>query len=236
MISILSTEHGRLRRKQRDIRKRKFAKAIRHGTRERAWMGRWKLQHDGIIFIVDKDMTKEVTAYPKPLALAPVEANDQILHGRTKELLTRRAQLCTSHTVLVVDNSGSMARKDIPMHKTRQVAAYSVTAMDLVAEQLFKQTATNLDVVTLIEFDRNAREIFSQELFDWILYNKILDRRDSRGYKARQGLSLQDIVNGDTNYVSALEAADQALCGIDHDRCALSSSFCQMELRPMQCH
>eukprot|EP00980_Cylindrotheca_fusiformis_P003962 scaffold871_cov130-Cylindrotheca_fusiformis.AAC.39 len=225
LVSILSTEHGRLRRKQRDIRKRDFAKAIRHGTKDQAYMGRWKLKYDGIVFIVDKTMTKEVTAYPEPLALAPLDSKDRILHNRTKELLALKPYLCTSHTILVVDNSGSMVTKDIPLHKNRQIAAYSVTAMDFVAEQIFKQTATNSDVVTLIEFGRTAREIFSQEPFDWVLYNKLLDRRDPRSYKARLGLSGLDSLIGDTNYLNALEAADQALQRIDHDRCALSLFF-----------
>jgi Mg-chelatase subunit ChlD len=225
MISVLSTEHGRLRREQRDIRKRDVAKAIRYGTRERAWGRRWKIEHDNITFIVNEFMTEEVTAYPSPLALAPIDTRDRVSHNLANVVLTRKPELCTSHTVLVVDNSGSMTKKDILLHKNRQVAAYSVTAMDFVAEQLFQQTATNSDVVTLIEFDRNAHKVFSRESFDWILYNKLLERRDSRSYIQREGLSLRDMVNGDTNYLTALEVADQALREIAHDRCALSLFF-----------
>eukprot|EP00980_Cylindrotheca_fusiformis_P010306 scaffold2294_cov106-Cylindrotheca_fusiformis.AAC.22 len=170
-------------------------------------------------------MTSEVTAYPEPLALAPLDTKDRILHNRTKELLDLKPHVCTSHTVLVVDNSGSMVEQDIPLHKNRQIAAYSVTAMDFVAEQIFKQTATNTDIVTLVEFDKQAREVLSQEPFDWVLYNKLLDRRDPRSYRARSGLSAMDRRSGDTNYLNALETADQALQRIDHDRCALSLFF-----------
>lgn len=225
MISVLSTEHGRLRREQRDIRKRDVAKAIRYGTRERVWGRRWKIDHDNITFIVNDYMTQEVTAYPSPLATAPIDTRDRVLHQLAKDLFARKPELCTSHTVLVVDNSGSMTSKDIVLHKTRQVAAYSVTAMDYVAEQLFKETATNSDVASLIEFDRNARRVFSRESFDWILYNKLLARRDSRTYIQRQGLSTLDMISGDTNYLLALEEADRALREIDHDRCALSLFF-----------
>ncbi|KAL3942710.1 MAG: hypothetical protein SGBAC_003155 [Bacillariaceae sp.] len=225
LISILSTDHGRLRREQRDIRKRDFSKAIRYGTAERTWGRRWKLEYDGIIFIVDDSMSREVTAYPSPLSLAQIDTKERILHTQAKDLLKLKPELCTSHTVLVVDNSGSMTTHDIILHKNRQVAAYSITAMEFVAEQLFRQTATNSDVLTLIEFDSQAREVFSRESFDWVLYNKILNRRDERSFIERQGLDVLDAMYGDTNYIHALDAADRALQTIDHDRCALSLFF-----------
>jgi hypothetical protein len=171
LISILSSDHGRLRRKQRDIHKRDFSKAIRHGTAERAWGRRWKLEYDGIIFIVDDHMSREVTAYPSPLSFAPIDTKDRIVHNRANNLLKLKPGLCTSHTVLVVDNSGSMTTHDIILHKNRQVAAYSITAMEFVAEQLFRKTVTNSDLLTLIEFDSRASEVFARESFDWVLYN-----------------------------------------------------------------
>lgn len=226
LISILSTEHGRLRREQRDIRKRDFAKAIRHATAERAqYMQRWKLEYDGIVFILDNSMSREVTAYPSPLALAPLDTRDRIVHNKTNDLLEMKPELCTSHTVLVVDNSGSMATHDIYLHKNRQVAAYSITAMEFVAEQLFQKTATNSDVLTLIEFNNQAREEFARESFDWVLYNKLLSRRDQRSYKNRKRMVTFDALFGDTNYLKALDAADKALQSIDHDLCALSLFF-----------
>jgi|AntRauTorckE5430_2_1112549.scaffolds.fasta_scaffold00539_6 hypothetical protein len=225
LISILSTDHGRLRREQRDISKRDLYKALRLGTKERCWGQRWKIEYDGIIFIVDKTMSVEVTAFPSPLALAPVDAKGHILHNRTRDLLEHKPELCTSHTVLVVDTSGSMTKHDINLHRDRQVAASSVTAMEFVAEQLFKQTATNSDVVSVIEFDTTAREVLSREPFSWTLYNKLLDRRDSRTFKTRGLAGVLDALCGDTNYIPALEAADKALRFIDHDRCALSLLF-----------
>lgn len=225
LISILSTEHGRLRREERDIDKRDLQKALKYGTRERNFKGRWKIEHDGVIFIVNESMTYEVTAFPSPLALASVDIKDTIEHDRTRHLLLLKPELCTSHTILVVDNSGSMTTHDINLHRDRQVAAYSVTALEFVAEQLFKQTATNSDIVTLIEFDKIAREVITKEPITWELYNKLLSRRDRRGFVARQGESLNDISHGNSNYLPALEAADKALNYINHDRCALSLLF-----------
>lgn len=225
MISILSTEHGRLRREQRDIRKRDLYKALVHGRRERCWGSRWKIEYDGIIFIVNNSLTQEVTAYPSPLGLAPVESKELNLNFKTRDFLIKNPDRCTSHTVLVVDNSGSMSTHDIALHRDRQIAAYSITAMEFVAEQLFKQTATNSDVVTLIEFDRNAREVFSKEPFSWELYNKLLNRRSKRCYVSREGDRQLDRLNGDSNYLKALDTADIALSYIDHPRCAISLLF-----------
>ena len=73
LISILSTEHGHLRRKHRDIRKRDLNIAVKYGTRERSRGQQWKIEYDGIIFIVNNEITHEVTAFPSPLALATVE-------------------------------------------------------------------------------------------------------------------------------------------------------------------
>ena len=225
LISILSTEHGRLRREQRDIRKRDLCKALKHGTRERSWGNRWKIEYDGIIFIVNNEMTHEVTAFPSPLALAPVETKDRILQNRTRDLLNLKPQLCTSHTVLVVDTSGSMTEHDIALHRDRQVAAYSITAMEFVAEQLFKQTVTNSDVVSVIEFDSRATEVISKEPCSWELYNKLLHRRDKRNFKTREFANTVDSCHGDSNYLPALEAANNVLGSIDHNRCALSLLF-----------
>jgi Mg-chelatase subunit ChlD len=225
LISILSTDHGRLRREQRDISKRDVQTAILYGTAERSWGNRWKIEYDGIIFIVNNAKTHEVTAFPAPLALAPLDTNDRIKHTQTRDFLIENPDRCTSHTILVVDNSGSMSTHDINLHRDRQIAAYSVTAMEFIAEQLFKQTATNSDVVTLIEFAGGATEKFRQEPISWALYNKILNCRSTRSFQSREDDDLRDSVNGDTNYMSALEAAAKALDYIVHDRCALSLMF-----------
>mmetsp|Transcript_28821 Transcript_28821/g.42710 ORF Transcript_28821/g.42710 Transcript_28821/m.42710 type:complete len:264 (+) Transcript_28821:29-820(+) len=225
LISILSTDHGRLRREQRDISKRDLLKALRYGSRERTWGERWKIEYDGIIFIVNKSLTHEVTAFPSPLALAPVDTKDRVKQKRAQDLFMIKPELCTSHTVLVVDVSGSMTTHDIDLHRDRQVAAYSSLAMEYIAEQLFKQTATNTDIVSLVEFNRTAEVVLHREPFSWTLYNKLLNRRDSRSFVQRQGESSRDQIEGDSNYLAALEEADKVLRSIEHDRCALSLLF-----------
>ena len=64
-------------------------------------------------------------------------------HAKAKYVIDQKPELAVSHTVLCIDNSGSMATHDINLHRDRQVAAYSMTAIEFVAEQLFAGTANN---------------------------------------------------------------------------------------------
>ena len=157
LITILSSEHGRLRREQRDIDKRDLKKALKYGSCVRTWGNRWMIEYDGIIFITDDTMTKEITAYPSPLANAPISQDDIDSHEKAKAVITSKPDLSVTHTVLVMDKSGSMLTHDINLHRDRHTAAYSTTAIELVAEQLFNGTANNRDRVSLVEFDNTAK-------------------------------------------------------------------------------
>lgn len=226
LISFLSTEHGRMRREQRDIDKRDIKEAIKHGTRtHQKFMNRLKIEHDGIIFITDRCCTSEVTAYPSPLAFAALGADDTEDHNKAKTIISRKPELCASHTVLVIDNSGSMSTHDILHHRDRQTAAYSVASLELVAEQLFSGSANNSDVVSLVEFSDGAKVVFEREPVSWVLYNKLLARRDSRGFNARQQAQMIDIWRGDSNYLPALKSAERLLSIDAHETCALSLFF-----------
>jgi Mg-chelatase subunit ChlD len=87
------------------------------------------VEHDGIIFIVDPGMRREITAFLSPLSEALIEYQDRVNHEHAKKIIKHKPELCKSHTVLVVDNSGSMQTHDIHLHRDRQVAAYTVMAL-----------------------------------------------------------------------------------------------------------
>ena len=154
LITILSTAHGQLRREQRDIDKRDLQRALKYGTPERVFKGRWKVEYDGITFITDQRMSREVTAYPSPLENVPIDAATAAQQSQVKTLLQHKPELATSHTVLVIDNSGSMLAKknDVHLYRDSQNAAFSMTALEFVAEQLLSQTAVNSDLVSLVKF------------------------------------------------------------------------------------
>lgn len=225
LITLLSSEHGRMRREQRDINKRDLQKALKYGTPEPTWGRRWKVEYDGIVFITDANMRQEVTAYPSPLAFAPIDGDACKDHEKAKLVLERKPELCASHTILVVDNSGSMTTHDIHLHRDRQTAAYTATALEFVAEQLFSGTANNSDVVSLVEFSNRATVVFTREPVSWVLFNKLLERRDVRSFKARENEAVMDMLRCDSNYLPALEAAESVLSQGIHEQCALSLFF-----------
>jgi Mg-chelatase subunit ChlD len=225
LITILSCEHGRMRREQRDIDKRDLQKALKHGSRHLSYEKRWKIEYDGIIFITDPNLRREITAYPSPLAFAEIDYDARESHDKAKDLIGIKPELCVSHTVLVVDNSGSMASHDIILHRDRQTAAYTVTALEFVAEQLFNETANNRDIVSLVEFSDKARVIFTREPVSWVLFNKLLARRDARDFKGREAAKQMELSRCDSNYLPALEEADKLLATGNHESCALSLLF-----------
>jgi von Willebrand factor type A domain len=225
LLSILSTEHAKLRREERSIDKRDLKRALKYGTRERCWGNRWKIEYDGVIFIVDNAVQREITAYPAPLRELPLDETTQEEHRLAKLIISEKPELCKSHTVLVVDNSGSMQTHDIPLYRDRQVAAYSTIALEYVAEQLIHQTANNRDVVSLIEFDETARVVFEREPCSLVLFNKLLARREPSSFTFRQDIKHREVVRADSNYLPALEKADELLNLDWHEECGLALLF-----------
>ena len=214
-----------MRREERDIDKRDLQKALKCGSRQLCFGQRWKIEHDGIIFIADPNLRREITAYPSPLTFAETDSNAHDSHTKAKELIGIKPELCVSHTVLVVDNSGSMATHDIKLHRDRQTAAYTMMALEFVAEQLFNETGNNRDVVSLVEFSDKARVIFTREPVSWVLFNKLLARRDGRDFRAREVAKHMELYRCDSNYLQALEEAGRLLAIGNHDSCALSLLF-----------
>eukprot|EP00522_Entomoneis_paludosa_P008047 CAMPEP_0172450238 /NCGR_PEP_ID=MMETSP1065-20121228/8670_1 /TAXON_ID=265537 /ORGANISM="Amphiprora paludosa, Strain CCMP125" /LENGTH=641 /DNA_ID=CAMNT_0013202017 /DNA_START=604 /DNA_END=2532 /DNA_ORIENTATION=- len=170
-------------------------------------------------------MTSEVTAYPSPLALAPIDLAARQAHSNACQLHRMKSDLSKSHTVFVIDCSGSMLTHDIHLHRDRQVAAFTMTALEFIAEQLFNGTSNNKDLISLVEFGETARVVFSHEPVSWVLYNKLLERRDSRNYQDREIAKLQEFLQCDSNYLPALDSAGTLLSKGDHEDLALCLFF-----------
>jgi len=172
-------------------------------------------------------MRREVTAYPSPLPEAEVDSLTLTASAKVKLLLEQKPELSTSHTVIVVDNSGSMLSKknDVHLYRDCQNAAFSMTALEFGAEQLFSNTAGNSDLVSLVKFDANASVEFSREPIGWPVYNEILSRRDKQDYRSRQFAPQMDELTGGSNYLPALKQAKDLLNSGCHDQLALSLFF-----------
>ena len=227
LITILSSHHGRLRREQRDIDKRDLQRALKHGTKQKAWGQRWMVEYDGITFITDSTMRREVTAYPSPLPDMPMDFEMETAHTKAKDLLQKKPGLSTSHTVIVIDNSGSMLAKKCNVHLYRdsQNAAFSMTALEFVADQLFNQTAVNSDLVSLIKFDKHASVEISREPIGWPVYNELLKHRNTDRYVNRMAAPINDRMYGESNYITAIDKAIELLEEGYHDKCALALFF-----------
>lgn len=222
LITIISTDHGRIRREQRDISKRDLNLAVKHGTRQPVG-GRWMIVHEDVVFIVNRSMTKEVTAYPEPLSPIPLSPEEREMHRKTISLVRLKPSLCKSHTVLVVDRSGSMNTHDIYMHRDRLTAAYHNLAVEFVGEQILNGTANNRDMVSLVEFEQNATLVIDHEPTTWVTYNKLLSRRKNERFVDRQADLERDYWK--SNYLPALESAEEQLRSRDTPSCALSLLF-----------
>lgn len=142
-------------------------------------------------------------------------------------MLDHRPELSTSHTVIVIDNSGSMLSKknDVHLYRDCQNAAFSFTALELIAEQLLSNTAVNSDLVSLVKFSEYPITDFSREPVSWSVYNKILAHRNTQKYSHREYAPHWDDLMGGSNYLPTLEKVQQLLDLGYHSNLALSVYF-----------
>jgi hypothetical protein len=88
------------------------------------------------------------------------------------------------HTVLVVDNSGSMRKTDVDGYPSRTAAVYDCLARDFLQPQLAAITQSGNDksnhVVSLIEMSDTATVIFNRHPIDEDLTRQFKERADMR--------------------------------------------------------
>ncbi|KAI9338729.1 hypothetical protein BDR26DRAFT_862689 [Obelidium mucronatum] len=146
--TLLSSVHGRDRRALRQIDKKDLLAAVRFGVKERGYpcrvtfAPRWKYTFANIVYITDASSRHEVTSYVLPLDIERVAVSraDEELHAAWTAALAANPAMCTAHTVLVVDQSGSMKTSDVTDYRTRcvslRVALQSVVQLKAVVCQI----------------------------------------------------------------------------------------------------
>ncbi|KAJ3228534.1 hypothetical protein HDU81_006133 [Chytriomyces hyalinus] len=219
---LISCVHGRDRRHLRQIGKRDLVAAVRFGTKtpgmpcRRTGATRWKYTFANIVYITDATSTREITSYVLPLSIAPVplSQSDTLNHLLLKVRLSDDPSLCSSHTVLVVDMSGSMRTSDVDSFKTRADAVYATLALDFIGAQLDQAMLRGTDVVSLIEMRQDATIVFEREPITNHLFNMLLDH------------STHSNPYSHGNYINAFRAAqslfEEDMC---NDTCALMLLF-----------
>lgn len=185
LITILSSDHGRLRRQQRCISKRDLQAAVRYGTRKpgfpcpRTGARRWLYTFADVVYVTDDTGTQEITTWPTPgagfdIPLVEITPEQQSAHERACHAISTRPASWTSHSVVVVDQSGSMRTTDVSDGATRSDAVWVTLAISFVLEQLESGSARATDVITVIGLNENATVLIDRKPVDWVLFNSLV--------------------------------------------------------------
>ena len=201
-VPIISSVHGRKRRLEREITKEELQAAVKYGKKEATYTNgilRWKYSFADIVYISDETSSVEVTCYTveKPMGRVVISERLAVQYDEANLLITKRPKIITSHTVLIVDLSGSMRKSDMNGHKTRAKGVYYTIAEDFIASRLHPAELGSLgggevtytDVVTLIEMRSTATVVFEFEPISWQLYNRFIDLHDSNRMESTSSLS-----------------------------------------------
>jgi hypothetical protein len=198
-ITHRSTNHGALRRLQRNIGVRDLQAAIKYGTRTPAGRGggggkgrgsgwgrrknnnpRSKYEYNGITYIVDDVTKEEITTYSNLIDLRYkcVTVDQKHRHEKVRKRLQtpEGKQQWKSHTVLLVDKSGSMRSSDVNGSKTRLQAVFLAIAQDFIEQRIDSGEAKDEhDVVTLVLVGDEPLVVLDCVPTDWVLFNTMVD-------------------------------------------------------------
>lgn len=233
LVTVLSSDHGRQRRAERRIGKRDLQAAVKYGVRgmgfpcPRTGAIRYKFTYADVVYITDETCRQEITSWPAPgagfdMALKEITPAAAAAHARARATLHASPGSWTSHTVIVVDQSGSMRRPDVADGATRSDAVWVTLAHAFVKEQLESGTARDTDVVSLVAMNDGGTLLLDREPLDWLLYNRLVELLRSAEPKSRG------------NYLPALDQAEECLLHNTHGSCALLLMFLS-DGRPSDC-
>lgn len=127
----------------------------------------------------------------------------------------RKKAAYTSHSVLVVDMSGSMKRDDVNGARCRSDAVWLALARDYVKVPLERGERSERDLVSIVIMRDDAQVMYAYEPTTWVLFNKLIDLREWRHLKPA----------GHGNYCPAIRKAEELFEANNHAGCALSLLF-----------
>ena len=211
---IQSTLHGRKRRLLRRIEKTDIEDCLAFGIKEPSIKGRWKYTYNEVVLIMDPTNTTEITSFVMPLEMERAEYDNYYVdeHNEAKKAIIQDKTVCASHTIIVMDMSGSMRRADVANFVTRYKAVVSTIASEYIAFQLIRHQVKNSDVVTIIRMGTESDVLIEREPISWVLYNMVLDLRFKRP-------------DFHGNYIPALEKTKELFDKYDHPNVALCMFF-----------
>jgi hypothetical protein len=229
--ALVSSTHGRCRREKRGITKSELQSAKQYGMKEDGHSGRVKYTYGGIVFIYDPRTKKEVTSYrsqdissdssgtkcTKPITLEKAVCDLKHVGScnfNVKKVTTAKEEW-TSHSVIVVDMSGSMRRDDVNGARCRSDGVWLSLARDLIKAPLDNGTRAATDFISVVLMSGEAKCVIRCQPTDWVLYNKFIDMREWS----------MERPEGPGNYMPALKMADSLLMLNTCGSCSLSLLF-----------
>jgi hypothetical protein len=247
---LLSTDHDRLRRAERQIEKITLKEARRYGMAEKQSKGRIRYTYAGHVFVYDPRTNRAITSYKmdpgnrpfgnttknntrktkkkeptsgtkffRPILIQKSHQHDtaglHLAHQDAASYVRSHKERWSSHTVIVVDMSGSMRDDDVNGARCRSDGVWTSLAKDYVMQQLEKNTCSLFDVVSVIAMRKSSQVLLECEPMSYVLYNKLVSFRD------------WDIIKPKDHgfYVPALTEATRLLSVNPHGTCALSLIF-----------
>ncbi|GKY92586.1 hypothetical protein MPSEU_000228700 [Mayamaea pseudoterrestris] len=231
---LVSTLHDRQRREERQIQKTDLLRARRFGMQEPGnSRGRIKYTLSGKVFIYDPQRNMAITCFESrdkqgvssgsrfvdPVMIEKSSDHEGIDLERAHELMHMSAlskkNLWKSHTILVVDMSGSMRTDDVDGARCRSDGVWTCLAREFVKNQLEQHTTTLYDLVSIVVMRQTATVVIRHEPMTWVLYNKLVDLREWTNLKPE----------GPGFYLPALKEVHSLLRANDLGSCALSVFF-----------
>jgi hypothetical protein len=192
---------------------------------------REKYTYGGVVFIYDSEANREVTTFPsrdfssdcsgtkctKPIMLpkAEIDLNAAVNRNRTMLQIAAAKETWTSHSVLVVDMSGSMRRDDVNGARCRSDGVWLSLARDWIKAPLDKGARTATYLISVVLMAATAKCVIRCQPTDWVLYNSFIEMREWRTERPE----------GPGNYMPALQMAESLLMLNTCGSCSLSLLF-----------
>ena len=230
---LVSTPHDRDRREERNISKNAQKMALRYGMKEKGGGKRvYKYYYAGTVLIYNEKTKQALTSYPyatsrnqgttkaAPILLRKSAEHDnryaREMQKQFKESLVCHMEHWRSHSVFVLDMSGSMRTDDVNGSRCRSDGVWMAIARDFVMRRLMNQQASVYDVVSVVLMINDTAEVVLRyEPTTWVLYNKLVENSEWLNIKPR----------GHGYFLPALKLATGLLNANRLSSCSLSLLF-----------
>jgi hypothetical protein len=122
------------------------------------------------------------TRFEKPVLIQTSPEHESEVLRQQHEAIARQIRLqkreWKSHTVMVVDMSGSMQGDDVNGARCRADGVWTTLAKDFVKQQLESKSCSLYDVVSVVTMQQTAQVVVKCEPMTWVLYNKLVTLRE----------------------------------------------------------